>query len=276
MHFTITAVMSQRSINPDDYQDVPVPVAIMEKPFEAGFSIDWHAHRRDQLIFATEGTMRVHTHTHSWIVPPGRAVYMPGRVEHAVSMRDAVEMLTLYIEPGVREDLPKACAALTATPLLSELIRALREEPAAYPIDGRGGWLARLILDEICRCNHLALSVPMPRDLRLRHLCEAILEAPDDQRSFDELAEDSGASPRTLARLCRNELGVSFSVWRQQVRFHHALEALSRGAPVGLVARDCGYRSASAFSAAFRKTMGQPPSRALADTDSDAHAMDTP
>ena len=255
--------MPERSINPDDYQALPVPVAIMQKHFKGGYRIPLHAHRRDQLIFAGRGTMRVYTKSHGWIVPPGRAVYMPGRIEHAVAMRDDVIMQTLYIEPGVHPGLPTGCAAIAAGPLLRELIRGLLEEPEAYAIQGRGGWIAKLILDEICRSPRMALSIPMPRDIRLRRLCDQVLEAPDDARSLDALADASGASSRTLARLCKRELGLSFSAWRQQVRFHTALEALSRGTPVGVVATAAGYRSASAFSAAFRKAMGQPPSRAL-------------
>lgn len=54
---------------------------------------------------------------------------------------------------------------------------------------------------------------------------------------------------------------MGFAEWRQQVRFHHALEVLARGKSVGDVARECGYASASAFTAAFRKSFGMPPSR---------------
>jgi methylphosphotriester-DNA--protein-cysteine methyltransferase len=54
---------------------------------------------------------------------------------------------------------------------------------------------------------------------------------------------------------------MSFNAWRQRIRFHNALEALSRGAPIAGVARDHGYRSPSAFSSAFRKVMGDPPSK---------------
>jgi AraC-like DNA-binding protein len=49
-------------------------------------------------------------------------------------------------------------------------------------------------------------------------------------------------------------------VWRQRVRFHDAVEALAAGQPIAQVARQNGYRSGSAFSAACRKTMGAAPS----------------
>ena len=56
---------------------------------------------------------------------------------------------------------------------------------------------------------------------------------------------------------------MSFNQWRQRVRFHSALEALSDGVPISRVAAQHGYRSASAFTAAFSKAMGAPPSKVL-------------
>ena len=56
------------------------------------------------------------------------------------------------------------------------------------------------------------------------------------------------------------ELKIGFVAWRQRVRFHNALESIVAGEPIGSVAKRSGYRSASAFSAAFRTVMGQHPS----------------
>ena len=255
--------MTNQSTNPDDYQELPVAVAVMQKRFPSYFFIDPHSHRRNQLIFAATGTMRVRTDTHNWIVPPQRAVYMPGGVTHSVSMHDDVEMRTLYIEPGAHRDLPNACIVIAPSTLLRELIGALLAEPNDYGGNCRGEWLSHLILDEICQSKSLSLSIPMPVDPRLKRVCEFILDNPQDNRNLDDYADHGGASARTLARLSQRELGMPLSLWRQQVRFHYALEALARSTPVGVVARDCGYASVSAFTAAFRKSLGQPPSRIL-------------
>ena len=256
--------MSQRSINPEDYQELPVAVTVMQKHFPADFVISPHAHRRDQLIFAASGTMRVRTDSHSWIVPPERALYMPGGVAHAISMRNPVDMRTLYIEPGAHADLPASCVVITPSALLRELITALLGEPENYDRSARGGWLGHLILDEVCRGKSLGLSIPMPSDARLLRVCEHVIETPGDRRGLADFSDLAAASARTLARLCDSELGMGFAAWRQQVRFHYALEDLTRGAPIGEVAQACGYASASAFTAAFKKSFGYPPSRILA------------
>ncbi|MGI9521700.1 MAG: AraC family transcriptional regulator [Hyphomicrobiaceae bacterium] len=253
--------MVQRSTIPEDYQNLPVAVAAMRKHFPSDFVIESHSHRRDQLIYAASGTMRVRADMRSWIVPPERALYMPRGISHSVVMRDTVDMRTLYIVPESRPDLPKDCAVITPKALLKELIAALVKEPENYVQSDRGTWMGKLILDEICRCKKLDFSIPMPTDPRLLRVCEHVIDNPGDNRSLAHYADIAAASERTLARICRGELEMGFAAWRLQVRFHYALEGLARGVTVGEVARACGYASPSAFAAAFRSNFGHPPSR---------------
>lgn len=70
-----------------------------------------------------------------------------------------------------------------------------------------------------------------------------------------------GASGRTLARLFRREIGMTFGAWRQQARLIEALARLGTGEPVTHVALDLGYESPSAFTAMFRRSLGVTPSR---------------
>ena len=150
-------------------------------------------------------------------------------------------------------------------PLLHQLILALTEEAVNYEPGSRADLIARLIDLELRQLRELSLNVPLPKDPRLQRLCAELLSRPADRRRLDEWGDFAGASPRTLARLFQRDLGMSFNLWRQRVRFHHAVEALSDGQPIALVAHDHGYRSASAFTAAFVKVMGMPPSQMASD-----------
>ncbi|WP_307872568.1 helix-turn-helix transcriptional regulator [Paractinoplanes ovalisporus] len=68
-----------------------------------------------------------------------------------------------------------------------------------------------------------------------------------------------GASDRTLSRLFRHDLGMTFPQWRTQLRLHRALVLLADGAPVTIVAHRCGWSSASTFIDVFRRTFGNTP-----------------
>ncbi|WP_233250813.1 AraC family transcriptional regulator, partial [Acidovorax sp. HMWF018] len=106
------------------------------------------------------------------------------------------------------------------------------------------------------------LGVDLPQDKRLRHLCEAVLADPTRHDTLADWAQDTGASPRTVARLFRSELGSTFTQWRQQVILAKAVSLAAGRMPMGQIAAELGY-SASAFSAMVRKSVGQPPGRFL-------------
>jgi AraC-like DNA-binding protein/mannose-6-phosphate isomerase-like protein (cupin superfamily) len=249
-----------RSVDPRDYQTVPRPLAAMAKSFPGQFEIRPHFHERDQLLFAVHGVMRVRTKNEAWIVPPDRAVYIPARTVHAISVRGGLEMRTLYLIPDADPGLPVAPIVLEVTDLLRNLVVALIDEALLYDEAGRGGALVQLILSEITGARHLALGVPMPRDERLARLCTALLADPSSRLTLDGWSETAGASARTLARLFAHEIGMSFGAWRRRVRLHNAIEEIVAGEPVGRTASRNGYNSASAFSAAFRRELGVTPS----------------
>jgi len=130
----------------------------------------------------------------------------------------------------------------------------------------------RLILDELRAASDLPLHLPRPADRRLARICDAILAAPADARPLEEWASAVGASTRTLARRFRQETGMSFAAWRQQARLLESLRRLAAGEPVTKVALDCGYASASAFGAMFRRALGVAPSAYFSSSVTPAEA----
>ncbi len=256
---------SRRSTNARHFQGLAQSIGVMAKSFDDGFVIAQHDHERDQLLYAKSGIMRLRTDHQAWIVPPDVAVYIPAGIGHSVSMQGSVDMRTLYIDATKIQKPAQTLSVVAISGLLRALILALSEEPVDYDIKGRGGLMAQLIEMEINNAPDLSLNIPLPKDARLQRVCGALLADPADRRTLDGWSHVAGASTRTLARLFELDLGMSFSHWRRRVRFHSALEALARGTAVAIVAGRHGYRSTSAFSAAFRSEMGASPSRISAE-----------
>ena len=75
-----------------------------------------------------------------------------------------------------------------------------------------------------------------------------------------------GASERTLSRLLRDELGLTYPQWRTSVRLHRALILLAEGAGVTEVAHRCGWATPSAFIDAYRRVLGHTPGSRRART----------
>lgn len=259
-----TAPIAGRSIDPEDFQAVPRPLAAMAKDYPDGWVNDWHRHTRAQLVYASAGVMTITTPDGSWVVPPNRALWIPPRVDHHIVMAGPVAMRTLYIAPDRAAKLPSTCRVVAVSPLLRELILRAVELPVLYDEAGPGGRIAALIFDELRLLPSVPLHLPNPRDARLMRLCRALRDDPANPRTLTEWGAIVGASGRTLARIFAKETGMSFAAWRAQVRLLAALARLAGGEKVTSVALDLGYDSASAFIAMFRRQLGVTPSRYFA------------
>ncbi len=66
-----------RSTDPDDYQSLSQDIGAMAKLFSDGSDTGLHEHKRDQLLYANRGIMRLRTLGEAWVVPSGNAVYVP-------------------------------------------------------------------------------------------------------------------------------------------------------------------------------------------------------
>jgi AraC-like DNA-binding protein len=253
-----------RSTRGADYQDVPRAVSALADDYPSGFVDPRHRHRRAQLLYATTGVMIVTTDAASFVVPPQRAVWVPGGIEHEARCRGPVACRTLYFDTDAITGLPAACQVIEVSDLLRELIVEATRLPVEYDEAGREGRIMALIVDEIIASRSVPLHVPMPRSERLTRICLAVLADPAGKDVLDDWADAAAMGRRTFTRAFRSETGMSFAVWRQNVRLIEALSMLACGAPVTRVSFDVGYNSPSAFTATFRRAFGASPTHYLA------------
>ncbi|AVT01129.1 AraC family transcriptional regulator [Paracidovorax avenae] len=254
------------------------PMRAKHRQLKAGTQVMPHCHPWAQVAVSTTGVIRLTVAEGTYTVPPSRAVWIPPGVEHAVTVVEDADMRTLYLHqargrcgPGVaRAEEPhwRQCRVLE----MSELLRALVCEmptgsddapPLAPEVLRRERLLSALIREELCSASAVRLGVQLPRDKRLRHLCEAVLADPTRHEKLADWARDTGASPRTVARLFRQDLSTTFTQWRQQVLLAQAVALAAGRRPVNQIAAELGYSSPSAFSAMVRRAVGVPPARFL-------------
>jgi len=231
------------------------PVSAYPRDYLDGAHQPLHLHREAQLLYAVSGVMRVVTAQGAWVIPPTRAVWIPPQIGHEIFMSGDVQMRSLFIAPELSPASLQHCCVLAVTPLLRELIlRAVQGPPHAdNPL------IQQLMLEELAGLENLPLHIPMPSDRRLQNICLALLREPDHPNTLEDWAQQVGASSRTLARLFQQQLKMNFNAWRQQLRLMEALPRLLAGDSVQSVARDLGYGSARAFSAMFRRLLGDNP-----------------
>lgn len=132
---------------------------------------------------------------------------------------------------------------------------------APFAEDSREARVMRLILDEICVLPTLPLKLSQPSDQRLRVICTALHERPEDNATVADWGLRLGVDEKTIQRLFRKETGMTFGQWRQQARLMQALERIALGERIIDVAGALGYDSPSAFASMFKRQFGTTPSQ---------------
>ncbi|WP_030432462.1 AraC family transcriptional regulator [Allokutzneria albata] len=225
-------------------------------------TIDAHRHDDHQIIYAARGVLAITTDAGSWVAPANRAIWVPAGTVHA---HEAHGELELHLIGLPAKDNPLRLTeptVLSVGPLLRELILAYTRAPHDDSPERRR--LRAVLLDQLRASPQEPVHLPAPTDPRLRALCHVLREDPADNRTLAELGKEIGASDRTLSRLCKADLGITFPQWRTQLRLHHALVLLADDLPVTAVAHACGWSSASAFIDVFRRTFNHTPTAFLA------------
>lgn len=118
-----------------------------------------------------------------------------------------------------------------------------------------------MLFDVLVPAPVASVDLRWPRDDRARQVADALAADPADDRDAVAWARAVGASERTLSRLFVAETGVSLGRWRTRLRVRTALELPADGTPVAVASRQIGYRTTSAFTAAFRREPGVTPSQ---------------
>jgi AraC-like DNA-binding protein len=275
---------------PENRQPWPLPASLDVVPsvkgwLPHGFRLDSHSHAHGQLVYAAAGALATTTERGTWVAPANRVTWTPPGFEHSHRFygRTDVRLVAVPVELGGA--LVPHPSVFAVSPLLREALLALLDRKPARPAaslpaaslpagslptaslpaaERRPGAYERLlgvVIDELADTPELSLHLPEPRDDRLRAVTDLLHADPAGSATLTELGRRAGASERTLSRLFRTELGMSFHRWRTMLRIHHALIHLTGGRSVTDTATACGWSNPSSFIDAFTEIVGQTPGR---------------
>jgi AraC-like DNA-binding protein len=260
---TLTGLNRSEWIDPDSV-DRPI-VTYWAQLVEIGeVEREAHTHKKGQFLLVQRGALSCEVEGGLWMVPPRSAIWIPGDAVHAIK-GSHIEGYNAFIAAGAARDLPGTCCALSVTPLLRELLIRSAHLPLLYDEAGPGARIARVLLDEIAAAQVEKLHLPMPIDRRLRDVVEQLMASPAARGTMEAWADRAGMSGRTFARLIGRETGMSFGRWRQQLGVMLAVKWMAEGATIQRVASDLGYESVPSFVTMFRKALGTPPGRYMAE-----------
>ena len=224
-----------------------------------------HRHCKSELIYTVRGVLTCEIEGSLWTVPPQSAVWIPFGTPHKCQAFGKTEYYVLFFDPDVSSSLPQTSCTMSVSSLLREALMRVAQLPALYPLNGPEARLLPVILDELSAARAEDHRLPLPTDPSLRRLLDMMMSAPEDKATVAEWATRCALSERTLSRKIRQETGMSLWRWRHQLHVTLAVQRMASGDSVQAVAMDLGYESASSFIAMFKKTVGKPPGRYLAE-----------
>jgi AraC-like DNA-binding protein len=223
-----------------------------------GTSAD-HSHPRGHLVYAVTGVLSMHTERGTFIVPANRMAWIPAGSAHHHRAHGDTDMRIVFLPAALARRAPARPAVFVASDLAREVVRTLT---GPRELDrGARGRLHRVLVDELREAPEQGLHLPEPRDGRLRAVARILDDDPADGSSLAALGRRVGAGARTLSRLLRDELGLTFYEWRTQIRIANALVLLAAGHDTTRVAHACGWSNPSSFIVAFTAVVGTTPGR---------------
>ncbi|KAF4409198.1 MULTISPECIES: AraC family transcriptional regulator [Streptomyces] len=214
-----------------------------------------HSHPFHELLWNERGASTAVVGARVWTITPALGMWMPAGTLHSGSAVAGTWFRASFFGFHATPSISDTPVAVEITPLLRLLLERLGDQRLSA---ASRSTTEAMVLDAL-EPSPRELLVHAPTSALLRPIAEAFHENPGDQRTLADWAAVLGVSTRTITRAFHAETGTSFARWVASLRAQHAVALLTRGWEVEAVAEEVGYRSASAFGAAFRRTTGLTP-----------------
>lgn len=228
------------------------------------FTTDWHKHPKHQLLYAEEGVLHLYTGKQQLILPARHGAWIPAHRLHKIhSTSPDLYLRTIYFhERTSDEEILRQFHIFPTSALSREMIvytqRWLVEDEASKTELSFLETLRLLSLDWCKQAKPLVL--PTTEHGPLEEVTVYIAENLASPLRLDTVAQRFGFSGRTLLRLFKEQLGMTFGAYVRVARIIRAIELLTEpDASVTKVAYEVGYNSLSSFSQVFQQLTGVKP-----------------
>lgn len=207
--------------------------------------------------------MRLRDSGREWILPPARAAWITAGEPITITIASGITAASALFDPEVFAPPTHRLRVIEMSDLARHLIRACRPFGPDVPETELSQSLFRsiaLLAEDAAKApsqgwQPVAKSPEVSQALAITeaNLAKAL--------SFEEIAGAVGLSPRALARRFERELAMTWRQAQRRIRMVTAMGLLLEDGnrPITDVAVSVGYRSLSAFNAAFREHTNQTP-----------------
>lgn len=220
-----------------------------------------HSHRWGQVIFVKSNVLEMEVEGERLLTPANIPIWVPPEMVHASFNRRQSHFWTMNIAASLCYKLPERACLLRVSPIVHAIMDEISGRELQVLESAEDCRLGEVLLDQLRGAQISPSYLPSTQDKFLSTVLQALEQDPGDNTTLAQWASRVYSTERTLSRRCQQELGMSFSEWRQRLRFLHAVSLLDRGKSVTEVALELGYSSASALIVMFQQQSGTTPER---------------
>ncbi|PKH24443.1 AraC family transcriptional regulator [Enterobacterales bacterium CwR94] len=220
-----------------------------------------HCHAWGQVIFVKCNVLEMQVAGQRLLTPAEFPVWVPPGIEHASYNHKQAHFRTLDIHAELCQGLPPTACLLKVSPIVHAIVEDCAARQVGLPDSEEDQRLCEVLLDQLRQALPQESYLPHSPDRFLAPMLHALEQDPADNTPLSTWAQRVFTTERTLARRFQTELGMTFSEWRQRLRFVHAISLLEQGLTVQDIALQLGYSSSSALIVMFQQLSGTTPER---------------
>ncbi|WP_294348316.1 AraC family transcriptional regulator [Sphingobacterium sp.] len=228
-----------------------------------------YKHKKARLLYAEGGIIHVFTATKHWYLPARFYMWIPANTTyHLESTSSRIPLYSFYFKEMA--DMPSVLSVPNIF-LSNDLMR----EMFLFARDWAGGVSKTINYSKYCLLRAMMAIIPdtsspidafpmqhpYPKSEKLKSVARYLNSNIDQSFTIEQIAARFGMSSRSLSRLFKEDMGISYVRFLRAIRIAKALELMSENNYTILeIAMRVGYNELSSFSNIFTRVTGIRPS----------------
>ncbi|TQC76478.1 AraC family transcriptional regulator [Pantoea dispersa] len=220
-----------------------------------------HQHDWGQAIFVTSHVLEMEVEGERLLTPAEMPIWIPPGQRHSSYNHCQAQFRTFNLAADLCAGMPEKACLLSVDAIVHAIMNDFARRALEQPQSDADWRLCEVLIDRLRLAPVNTSYLPMSDDKFLAPILRALEENPGDNTTLAQWAKRVFTTERTLARRCQQQLQMSFSEWRQRLRFLRAIALLEQRCSVQGIAHELGYSSASALIVMFQQQAGTTPDR---------------
>ncbi len=224
-----------------------------------------HQHKKAQFLYTEGGIVYVTVDTKTYYLPSRHFMLIPANTPHSITMSsEKVVMRNLYFPVQKKDgDFYRKTAIYPANDLLLNLLVYLKQFSGDIPennINEINVAAAFKYLLSHSAGKEIHLALPYPKCKELRQITEYLNKNQELGITLHSISKKFGISTRSLTRMFRNDVSMSFTEYFTVLRILKSIDLLiGSNFSIKEICSEVGYNSVPTFSTMFLKIMGMRP-----------------